>query len=70
LAYHDQEPQVLDVPMPIKLKGSFLLIILLGNILGLGLQANAASPSRIAGGVLIILGLFLINYKSIIRHIN
>ena len=56
--------------MPIKLKGSILLIILLRNILGLGLQVKAASPSRIAGGLLIILGLFLINYKSIIRHIN
>ncbi len=50
--------------------GQVILSILLDHFGVLGLQANAASPSRIAGGLLIILGLFLINYKSIIRHIN
>ena len=50
--------------------GQVILSILLDHFGVLGLQANPASPSRIAGGLLIILGLFLINYKSIIRHIN
>ena len=50
--------------------GQVILSILLDHFGVLGLQANAASPSRIAGGLLIILGLFLINYKSIIRHIS
>ena len=50
--------------------GQVILSILLDHFGVLGLKANAASPSRIAGGLLIILGLFLINYKSIIRHIN
>ncbi|MDC3335545.1 DMT family transporter [Opitutales bacterium] len=50
--------------------GQVILSILLDHFGVLGLQANAASPSRIAGGLLIILGLFLINFKSIIRHIN
>ena len=50
--------------------GQVILSILLDHFGVLGLQPNTASPSRIAGGLLIILGLFLINYKSIIRHIS